>query len=147
MALAGTVRTVRLAAPDAESRARAAFLAAAAGGWLVYTYVYPGLRGLHATLPTCPFLAMTGHPCPFCGATRSFSAIWRGDIGASLHLYPLGPLLFIASFVVVSYALLTLATRRSVQLNLPRRVERWITVVGVGLITSSWALKLAWLGN
>lgn len=137
----------RLVVPDGEARARDAFLAAAASGWLAYTYLYPALGGLHATLPACPFLAVTGHPCPFCGATRSTSALWRGDLGSSLHLYPLGPLLFVTCFAVGAYALVALGTRRSLVLHLPRRVEMAITVLGIGLLSTSWAMKLAWLGN
>ena len=134
-------------APDTESRARDAFLALSTTGWLGYTYLYPGLHLAHTTLPACPFLAITGHPCPFCGGTRSFSATWRGDIGASLHYYPLGPLLFLACIGVAAYALFALAGRRSLRLQLTHRVERWLTVAGVSLISASWALKLLWLGN
>ena len=30
-------------------------------------------------LPGCPFRAMTGLPCPLCGATRAFTHVARGD--------------------------------------------------------------------
>ena len=146
MAVAG-LPNVALIRPGAEARARDLFLAVTSTGWLGYTYVYPSLNLFHTTLPACPFLAITGHPCPFCGGTRSFSALWRGDLGAALHLYPLGPLLFVSCFAVAAYGLFALASRRSVALRLSHRFERWITVAGVGLIGSSWALKLVWLGN
>jgi len=139
--------SLRWVAPDTESRARDAFLALAATGWLTYTYFYPSLHLAHAALPACPFLTLTGHPCPLCGGTRSFSAIWRGDIGASLHLYPVGPLLFVTCVGVAAYAVVALVTRRSLAVRLSRRVERWITVAGLAMISSSWALKLIWLGN
>lgn len=147
MAAVGHLGHLGLVAPDTELRARDAFLAVTASGWLGYTYLYPGLHFAHAIIPACPFLAITGHPCPFCGGTRSFSSIWRGDIGASLHHYPLGPLLFVACIGVAVYALFAFASRRSLRVRLSHRVERWITVAGIGLLSGSWALKLLWLGN
>lgn len=138
---------VALVSPDKDASLRDTFLAVTTTGWLGYTYLYPSLHFAHATLPACPFLALTGHPCPFCGGTRSFSALWRGDIGASLHLYPLGPLLFVGCLGVAAYALFAVVTRQSIRLRLSHRIERWITVAGIGLISTSWALKLAWLGN
>ena len=49
-------------------------------GWLFYTRVYWILQAAHLGMPPCPFYYMTGHPCPFCGGTRSFAYMWRGDI-------------------------------------------------------------------
>jgi uncharacterized protein DUF2752 len=58
--------------------------------WMVYTRVFWGLYAAHATLPPCPFFRLTGHPCPFCGGTRSFAYMWRGDIAHAIQIYPLG---------------------------------------------------------
>ena len=140
----GSLAIVR---PDVETRVRDGFLAVTATGWLGYTYFYPGLHLAHTALPACPFLALTGHPCPFCGGTRSFSAAWRGDLGSSLHHYPLGPLLFAACFAVAAYALVAVVSGRSLRVRLAHPVERLITAVGVGLLSFSWALKLLVLGN
>lgn len=38
----------------------------------------PGSWGL------CPFLALTGLPCPFCGGLRAVHDLLDGDVGASL---------------------------------------------------------------
>jgi hypothetical protein len=32
-------------------------------------------------MPPCPFLAVTGLPCPLCGATRAFEHAAAGDLG------------------------------------------------------------------
>jgi hypothetical protein len=37
-------------------------------------------------LPPCPFLALTGLWCPFCGGTRALDALVAGDVGAALGL-------------------------------------------------------------
>ena len=41
----------------------------------------------------CPFKLATGHPCPFCGTTRSFGALVQGDFFGSLAYNPSGLLL------------------------------------------------------
>lgn len=39
-----------------------------------------------AILPPCPFLAVTGLWCPFCGGTRALDALVAGDVSAALGL-------------------------------------------------------------
>jgi hypothetical protein len=67
--------------------------------WLVYTRGFWALQAAHLTMPPCPFFYLTGHPCPFCGGTRSFAYMWQGDIANSVRLYPLGPALFVGTFL------------------------------------------------
>ena len=50
----------------------------------------------------CPFRAVTGLPCPFCGLTRSLFAAGQGRWEDSLAYSPLGlPLLALAPVVLV----------------------------------------------
>jgi hypothetical protein len=139
--------SLRVARPDGETRARDLFFGGFALAWLGYTYWYPQLHAVHATIPVCPFYALTGHPCPFCGGTRSFSAMWRGDIGAAAHYYPAGPLLFALTFPVALYGAWALMSRRTVRFGFHPRLET-IGLVGAGaLLLANWSLKLFWLGN
>jgi O-antigen/teichoic acid export membrane protein len=41
--------------------------------------------------PACPFLAITGIVCPFCGMTRATLLLGAGEIRAALALHPLAP--------------------------------------------------------
>ncbi len=41
----------------------------------------------------CPFKAVTGYPCPFCGITRAYLSLFIGDIQASFHYHPLWPVI------------------------------------------------------
>jgi uncharacterized protein DUF2752 len=126
---------------------RDAFLGLGTSAWLGYTYLYPTLSVAHSTLPACPFLLLTGHPCPFCGGTRSFSSMWRGDLIHAARLYPFGPLLFLLAFPVAAYGLWALTSGRSVSVVLRPSLMKALTVIGVLALATSWSLKLLWLGN
>ena len=129
--------SVALARPDVEARAPDIFLGLGTTAWLGYTYLYPGLVTAHTVIPTCPF----------CGGTRSFSAMWRGDVVHAARLYPLGPLFFMLTFPVAAYGIWALVTRRSLTFTIPPGPMRALTVTGVVALAISWSLKLLWLGN
>ena len=42
----------------------------------------------------CLFKMLFHIPCPGCGMTRSFKALWRGDCLVAVRYHPLGPLFF-----------------------------------------------------
>jgi hypothetical protein len=115
--------------------------------WLVYTRVYWTLQVGHLTLPPCPFYYLTGHPCPFCGGTRSFAYMWQGDISDAVRLYPLGPAMFAGSLVGVAGLAIGLVTGRTWALNLSKQQWQLLVVGVVATIGLSWALKVFVLGN
>lgn len=115
--------------------------------WLLYTRAFWALQALHLTMPPCPFYFTTGHPCPFCGGTRSFAYMWQGDIADSVRLYPLGPALFAGTFAGVGALALGLATGRTWTQRLTK--AQWIVLAtgAATLVLFSWALKVLVLGN
>ncbi|HXH68803.1 MAG TPA: DUF2752 domain-containing protein [Pyrinomonadaceae bacterium] len=67
-------------------------------GALVVGYFNPTTAGF---FPACPFHALTGLNCPGCGLTRSFHALFHGDVSTALHfnaLLPIYLLLFLYLF-------------------------------------------------
>ena len=115
--------------------------------WLVYTRVYWAMHALHATLPPCPFYYLTGHPCPFCGGTRSFAYMWQGDIADAVRLYPLGPAFFAGTILGAGGLGAGLVTGRTWSLRLTKFQWRLVTIGAVSAIAISWALKVFVLGN
>ena len=105
---------IRLAVVSAEpgARRRNVLLLAGLMLWMTYTRVFWQARSVHATLPSCPFLMLTGHPCPFCGGTRSFAYMWQGDSARAAALYPLGPLLFWLTVAAIPVIVLTMLDDR-----------------------------------
>jgi Protein of unknown function (DUF2752) len=132
---------------NAEARLRNLLVLAGLLLWMVYTRAFWTAHALHVTLPPCPFLAITGHPCPFCGGTRSFAYMWQGDAGRAAALYPLGPALFYATVAAIPVLALTLIVNRDLVLRVSDRMRRVLFSAAIGLLTVSWALKLTILPN
>ena len=68
-----------LAPADQADRLRYSLVLLGLLAWLLYTRVFWMLHSAGATFPTCPFLLLTGQPCPLCGGTRSFAQMWQAD--------------------------------------------------------------------
>ncbi len=111
--------------------------------WLVYTRTFWTLQASHATLPACPFLALTGHPCPFCGGTRSFASMWQGDVVAAFRYHPLGPLLFAGTMVATLVTAALLISGRSLRVNLAVE-NRLYLAAGIAFLMA-WLFRLAFL--
>ena len=124
-----------------HDRLAAAGVLAALLAWYAYTRFYWSVAGLHGALPPCPFLLLTGVPCPFCGVTRSFASIWQGDLGRALHFHPLGPLYFGAGLVAVAVAGWAVLSGRLLRVHLSQRVERAGYLAAAALVMGGWLLK------
>jgi Protein of unknown function (DUF2752) len=116
-------------------------------GWLLYTRIWFLLQAAHLSAPPCPFFYLTGHPCPFCGGTRSFAYMWRGDLSDAVRLYPLGPLLFAGTMLGAGGLGAGMITGRTWNPRLSPRQWRLVTVGAVSALLISWALKVFVLGN
>ena len=116
-------------------------------GWLAYTRLFWALQTAHATLPPCPFFYLTGHPCPFCGGTRSFAYMWRGDVSDAVRLYPLGPALFAGTVLGVGGLAAGILTGRTFTPRLSAMQWRLVWIGGASAVLVSWALKVFVLGN
>jgi Protein of unknown function (DUF2752) len=115
--------------------------------WLVYTRFYWTIHMGHLTLPPCPFYYLTGHPCPFCGGTRSFAYMWEGDIADAVRLYPLGPALFAGSLAGAAALAIGIVSGRTWTPNLSSRQWRLLLGGVATTVAMSWALKVFVLGN
>jgi hypothetical protein len=114
-------------------------------GWLLYTRVFWTLHAAHATLPPCPFLIVTGQPCPLCGGTRSFAQMWQGDVAGAARFHLLGPALFVLTLLAVP-VLAVLAARGVVLRWRPTRMgERRVYLAVAAVFLSAWVIRLALL--
>lgn len=83
---------------------RAALLAALGVSYLTYAY-WIGGRASPPSLSLCPFLNLTGIPCPLCGVTRSFGAMLHGQLGRAVGYNRLGPALLLSALAFAGYRL------------------------------------------
>jgi hypothetical protein len=128
---------------DRSDRVRNVVLLAGLLVWLAYTRVFWTLHGAHATLPACPFLTLTGHPCPLCGGTRAFASMWQGDVAAAARYHPLGPVLFVGTIVAVAVLASLLAAGRTIRTSLPAEERLYIGMGAVFVLV--WLFRLAFL--
>lgn len=115
-------------------RERAVGAVMAGGGALVL-----GLSRLGLGLWPCPFLRVTGLPCPGCGMTRSCLAILHGDWAAMWALHPFAPV-FVLFWLAVGVGVLLPAgprARFAGWLGRWERRTRWAGWTLVGLVIYS----------
>lgn len=106
------------------------FLGLAGGLWLVKWAVES-----HWPLPECTFLRLTGHPCPFCGTTRSLAALGKGEFWAAIRWNPL----VVAAVVAVAGSALI----RLVGVRPAWRIKARVTwAVPVLLVVLNWVWVL-----
>ncbi len=93
----------------------------------------------------CPFLQLTGKPCPGCGMTRSCFAFLRGDFADVLRLNPFGPV-FAVFWAVIGFGVALPQPWRGRFVEILGRFEnrtRWAAWVGLALVIYSLT---RWLG-
>jgi Protein of unknown function (DUF2752) len=115
--------------------------------WLVYTRMFFLLQAAHLSAPPCPFYYLTGHPCPFCGGTRSFAYMWQGDLSNAVRLFPLGPLFFTGTIVGAAGLAAGAVSGRTWTPRLTGMQWRLLAIGVTSAVAISWALKVFILGN
>ncbi|RMH23915.1 MAG: DUF2752 domain-containing protein [Candidatus Hydrogenedentota bacterium] len=85
--------------------------------------------GVSAVPHVCIFRYLFGTPCPGCGITRSFFALFAGDIYRAWMLNPAGPILGV--YIVVQIPLRIMALRLE---SWSRRTFRLSRVLTTGLL-------------
>ena len=114
--------------------------------WLAYTRLYFFLQPRHLTYDGSAFMWLFNKPDPSCGLTRTFAWMWRGDLGRAVAVYPLGPLIFVATIALVVYSGVLLLSARAVHVNLAPATVRLLIWIGLAALGLNWIAKLAWLG-
>jgi len=98
-------------------------------------------------MPPCAFRAITGCPCPTCGATRCVIALVHGHIGQALGWNPMvfTGLALLALFNVYAAAVLVGRLPR-LRISLNGWEGRVIRVASVLLVAANWTYEIHRLG-
>jgi hypothetical protein len=140
MKRSGQVAPVAIVPAGERAPLRNLALLGTGAAWLLYSKFFLGLQQAHVTLPPCPFLYVTGHPCPFCGGTHGFAEMWAGNWRQAVLDYPLAPVLFAGTLAALPVLLVALVLHRDLRLS-PRVWKLGVLVI-VFLLAVNWALKL-----
>ena len=138
-------RLVELARAGRNERAASVGGFSLAASWLAYTRFYFWLQPRHLTFEG-PFMYITGKPDPGCGLTRTFAWMWRADPAHAVIVYPLGPLIFVATVAFAVYSLAVITTGRYLRFSLSPFAARAIVIVALTALGLNWVAKLLWLG-
>ena len=68
---------------------------------------------LAAEQSLCPFMMLTGLPCPGCGITKAMIATYQGDLVGSIRYHIFGPIAVVACLAGIALLLVELATGRT----------------------------------
>ncbi len=94
-------------------------------------------------LPPCAFRAVTGCPCPTCGATRCVLALLHGRVAEALSWNPLVFAGLVALVLLNGYALAVLAGRLPrARLSLSAAEGRILRVACALLLAANWAYEI-----
>ena len=100
--------------------------------------------GLGLAWPRCTFLALTGHPCLTCGATRATVQFLHGHFAAALRWNPLAfvSLWAISLFDVYAAAVLIMRWPRLRVVGLTKKERTLIRVAVISLLVLNWIYVL-----
>ncbi len=105
----------------------------------------PGPDGRLAHLPPlCPFLVLTGLPCPGCGLTRAFVCLGHGRWEDAERWHPLGGLAYALCVAACLRAGLSWRLGRAV-LPLSPRLTKGLTALALAVFLLVGAGRIAWL--
>ena len=104
-----------------------------------------GWFALRLPWPHCIFLAVTGHPCMTCGATRAVIAFFQLDFWSAWKWNPLVFTALCALSIFDAYAFAVLVTRapRFRIAQFTSREKNFLRLVAVILLLSNWIYLLS----
>jgi len=86
------------------------------------------------TILPCPFIALTGLPCPGCGMTRAMDALLHGDWSRAVAFHPYAPF-FLVLGIVISFSVFVPAKSREWLATRIEIFERSTALLSIILLT------------
>lgn len=115
---------------------------------IVGSYAYSAFAGSWSALaPRCLFHWITKTPCLLCGMTRSFAATARLDLKAAFTYHYLGPVFFLAVWVIAAASAWSLLTGKRLRLQMDTRTRKLLGWGLLAVIVVAWVAKLVILGR
>jgi len=118
-----------------------------------FTFVLAGAAGLQIALVSlglpgwqCPFLQVTGIPCPGCGLTRAVIFLLKGELRTSIRFHAFAPIFLLAAGALILSILLprSIVQPAILKAELLERQTRFTVIILVGLILY-WLARLLFM--
>ena len=113
--------------------------------FVLATFLEPDPRGLgtheQLGLPPCSFLQWTGHRCPHCGMTTSFSWLVRGQLSRAWTCNPCGPLLALGMVVWASWSAVVAVMGRWLWTSQPFQYSLLVMLIYLVLALVFWGVR------
>lgn len=94
-------------------------------------------------LPPCPFLTITGLPCPGCGLTTSFAHMSKFNPVAAFAAQPFGVYAFVLTLMLIPLSAYLVKRRVSWQMAFELRAVQFALRLSAALLIAGWIYKLA----
>jgi hypothetical protein len=91
----------------------------------------------------CPFLALTGLPCPTCGLTRATRLALHGELGAATRMHPLWFAVVPACAVVGVAEMVSFWREGAWGSVVEHRATRWVGLVLAVALVVVWGARFA----
>lgn len=130
-----------------DQAAYLAVMSAAATVLVIASRLNPSPKGFgthqQLGLPPCPFLSITGLPCPGCGLTTSFAHMARFHFGAALLTQPFGVYAFFLTVLLIPLSAYLINRRLSLQMAFEARAIQFTLYLTIAFFVLGWVYKLA----
>jgi hypothetical protein len=93
-------------------------------------------------LPPCPFLYLTGIPCPSCGLTTSFAYAARFEFFSSLVTQPFGLIAFFLTIFAIPFSIFLSRRRISWSELMQAPVVNRLIYAAIAFYVLSWFYKI-----
>ena len=119
----------------ASNKAALVVAGAVAAGLVTVAVRDPGVSGSYGV---CPFRALTGLDCPFCGGLRGTHALLHGDVAAALDYNALLPMMLVGGVI----ALLVWWRGSLMGLTKAKLTNRWVIGSLIAVLGVFWILRM-----
>jgi hypothetical protein len=124
-------------------------LLATAAGWLLvaWNWQYYDLRHLRSGLELCPFMHITGQPCPSCGSTHAVLHLFRFHFAEAFYANPFSYIIAFCMLVFPGWVLADIVTGKAKFYQFYHRAQlylqrRWVAMPLIALVLVNWVWNL-----
>lgn len=111
---------------------------------IFFPFISTILTNLSPALTTCPYLALTGKPCPLCGGTRYFSNMSYALRDITYLFHPFGIIFFVIIFELLFRIYVLIKSKKN---SITKRLIYFDLIYHAIVIVSFFSYEILYLLN